>query len=213
MIAMVDHIENRGWSSFRSAKAAEISYATIQGKEALVAKFRNSSVMKETAYCRPRLFHSFQDARANNNVFLTATEMRFPAPDNLAKLNRSMESARSTGLYPPNGSGLIDHRTRTGLYDNGNPRDRFSHGVISQDQQRAIEHGYMCANGFIRIPFAQIPRTFIDEYLAKMTWTQAPVTNVGVIGRPTTDRFYGTQTFPAHRMVGFTGDFSGLRLH
>ena len=54
-----DKIERRCWVGYRSGKAAEISFATIQGREALIQKFRNSSVMQETPFCRPRL--SFTD--------------------------------------------------------------------------------------------------------------------------------------------------------
>jgi len=53
-----DKIERRCWVGYRSGKAAEISYATIQGREALIQKFRNSSVMQETPFCRPRLFYT-----------------------------------------------------------------------------------------------------------------------------------------------------------
>ncbi|KAF2275133.1 uncharacterized protein EI97DRAFT_443383 [Westerdykella ornata] len=57
-IALIENIEHRQWKGFRSSKAAEISYATIQGKEALIAKFRNPSVMQETPSCCPRIFVS-----------------------------------------------------------------------------------------------------------------------------------------------------------
>ncbi|KAL9473718.1 hypothetical protein ACSS6W_008098 [Trichoderma asperelloides] len=40
---------------FKSDKVAEISYATIQGKDCLVQKFRNSSVMLEASHYRPKV--------------------------------------------------------------------------------------------------------------------------------------------------------------
>jgi hypothetical protein len=208
MIAMIDRIEGRNWAAFRSAKAAEISYATIQGREALVSKFRNSSVMQETAYCRPRLFYSSDDAMPMPSTMLIGTEQEFPHPDNLAKLNRSIDSARSTGLYPPNASGLVDHRNRSGMYDNGNPRDRFNLTTqVDPALQARIEDGWACRNNFaMKVPFAHIPREFVEQYLAFINSTQR-YSGVGVIGhRP-----------PPNRPVTATGTqfdttFSGLRL-
>lgn len=43
------------WNCFNSEKVAEISYATIQGKDCLVQKFRNSSVMLEHPSFRPKV--------------------------------------------------------------------------------------------------------------------------------------------------------------
>ncbi|KAF2197197.1 hypothetical protein GQ43DRAFT_358787, partial [Delitschia confertaspora ATCC 74209] len=120
LISAVQHIEGRYWSGYSSSKHAEISYATIQGKEALIQKFRNSSVMQEAAYCRPRTFYSTGDARMVGNIYLTGTEMEFPGPDNLPKLHRSIANARNVGLYPPHSSGHIqDHRSRFSMFDRG----------------------------------------------------------------------------------------------
>ena len=124
MIALIDRVERRCWTAYRSSKAAEISYATIQGREALVQKFRNSSVMQETPFCRPRLFLPYVDADASDKLRATGTEQPFPRPDNLSKLQRSMDSARSVGLYPPHGySAVTEHRNRASAYDRGTPRD------------------------------------------------------------------------------------------
>lgn len=43
------------WDTHGSNKIAEISYATIQGKDCLVSKFRNSSVMLEAPEYRPKV--------------------------------------------------------------------------------------------------------------------------------------------------------------
>lgn len=45
-------------SRFTSEKRCSLSYANIQGKEALVEKFRNSTVMDEPPSYRPMLFYS-----------------------------------------------------------------------------------------------------------------------------------------------------------
>ncbi|KAG0307000.1 hypothetical protein BGZ98_001308 [Dissophora globulifera] len=45
------------WSRFNSDKICSLSYATIQGRSALVEKFRNSSVMNEEPSYRPKIFY------------------------------------------------------------------------------------------------------------------------------------------------------------
>ncbi|KAI8984143.1 RNA recognition motif 2-domain-containing protein [Mycotypha africana] len=47
------------WKRFNSEKRCALSYANIQGKEALIRKFKNSHVMTEDVAYRPKLFHSF----------------------------------------------------------------------------------------------------------------------------------------------------------
>ena len=49
------------WNMYNSDKVAEISYATTQGLDTLVEKFRNSSVMLEFRDFRPKLYFSKDD--------------------------------------------------------------------------------------------------------------------------------------------------------
>ncbi|KAK3845936.1 MAG: RNA recognition motif 2-domain-containing protein [Linnemannia gamsii] len=46
------------WGRFNSDKICSLSYATIQGRRALVDKFRNSSVMDEEPSYRPKIFYT-----------------------------------------------------------------------------------------------------------------------------------------------------------
>ncbi|KAL2393295.1 Meiosis protein mei2 [Exophiala dermatitidis] len=80
------------WNCFASDKVAEVSYATIQGKDCLVQKFRNSSVMLEHPSFRPKLFIA-------GNVPNAGSEERFPGPDNASKMRRSVENAEHVGLF------------------------------------------------------------------------------------------------------------------
>ncbi|GAB2289343.1 hypothetical protein Dimus_023648 [Dionaea muscipula] len=50
--------EGKKWEKFNSEKVASLAYARIQGKDALVAHFQNSSLMNEDKRCRPILFHT-----------------------------------------------------------------------------------------------------------------------------------------------------------
>ncbi|KAL3649904.1 hypothetical protein CASFOL_006307 [Castilleja foliolosa] len=51
-------INGKKWEKFNSEKVATLAYARIQGKNALVAHFQNSSLMNEDKRCRPILFHT-----------------------------------------------------------------------------------------------------------------------------------------------------------
>ncbi|TVU18435.1 hypothetical protein EJB05_34536 [Eragrostis curvula] len=45
------------WEKFNSEKVASLAYARIQGRNALITHFQNSSLMNEEKWCRPILFH------------------------------------------------------------------------------------------------------------------------------------------------------------
>lgn len=95
---IIDFVNARGnqrWNCFKSDKVAEISYATIQGKDCLVQKFRNSSVMLEPAHYRPKLYYT-----SNGPVpEMAGQEEPFPEPDNQSKMKRSCENAEHVGKF------------------------------------------------------------------------------------------------------------------
>ncbi|KAJ8113917.1 hypothetical protein OPT61_g4076 [Boeremia exigua] len=202
MIALIDRIERCSWPAYRSSKAAEISYATIQGREALVQKFRNSSVMQETPFCRPRLFLTYVDADLADKLRSTGTEQPFPRPDNLSKLQRSMDSARAVGLYPPHGfSAVTEHRNRASAYDRGTPRDIMQAamsfvrsqanpiplGHLTDLQKRNVEvwYSYNYGQGQVGyIPFNYIPMTHVAQYLADQHPSSHPSSNPGAVNHP-----------------------------
>lgn len=101
------------WNRFNSDKVAEVSYATIQGRDCLVQKFRNSSVMLEHPSFRPKIFHTTGP--------LAGTEDAFPGPDNPSKMRRSVENAEHVGLFAPRaGQNFRDEqRRRRSQYDRG----------------------------------------------------------------------------------------------
>lgn len=55
IIEFVNAKAGRRWGCYHSDKIAEVSYATIQGRDCLVQKFRNSSVMLELPSFRPKV--------------------------------------------------------------------------------------------------------------------------------------------------------------
>ncbi|TDZ18328.1 Meiosis protein mei2 [Colletotrichum orbiculare MAFF 240422] len=117
---IVDFVGTRGnqrWNCFKSDKVAEISYATIQGKDCLVQKFRNSSVMLEAAHYRPKLFYTSNGPLPE----LAGEEEPFPHPDNQSKMKRSCENAEHVGLFTPNAGQHFrdEQRRRRSQYDRG----------------------------------------------------------------------------------------------
>ncbi|KAG5930691.1 hypothetical protein E4U42_000031 [Claviceps africana] len=95
---------------FKSDKVAEISYATIQGKDCLVQKFRNSSVMLEAPHYRPKLYFTSNGPRPD----LAGQEEPFPEPDNQSKMKRSCENAEHVGQHYRD-----EQRRRRSQYDRG----------------------------------------------------------------------------------------------
>ncbi|GAB2299084.1 Protein MEI2-like 2 [Dionaea muscipula] len=58
IIPFYEAFNGKKWEKFNSEKVASLAYARIQGRNALVAHFQNSSLMNEDKRCRPILFHS-----------------------------------------------------------------------------------------------------------------------------------------------------------
>ncbi|KAJ5173964.1 Meiosis protein MEI2 [Penicillium coprophilum] len=103
IVNLVHARHGRNWPNCVSEKIAEISYATLQGKDALINKFRNSHVMTRPHEERPRLFY-IDGPRAG-------TEMPFPGPNDANKLRRSVASTTQQGLFAPRTRGPTTPRT------------------------------------------------------------------------------------------------------
>lgn len=214
MLAMLDQVEYRGWSGYRSSKNAELSYATIQGREALIQKFRNSSVMQQTPYCRPRLFITKEEAFIKQNVRKTGMEVKFPDPDNWSKFQRSIDSARTVGLFPPTGvvHQSID-RSHLSSYDRGTPRDmvhmynQYGHPPafkgFSDHSKRIVEQLFHerfgpSQSGFV--VFEHIPLRLAQQLLSdESTYLGRSSNHPGVIARPTgTSGYVATSGIPMY---------------
>lgn len=84
-----------------------IIITAIQGKDCLVQKFRNSSVMLEHPTFRPKVRNSnILIALAYRlQIFYTGNhacagdEEPFPSPDNASKMRRSVENAEHVGMF------------------------------------------------------------------------------------------------------------------
>ncbi|KAI9141264.1 RNA recognition motif 2-domain-containing protein [Paraphysoderma sedebokerense] len=56
VISFAQKVVGKKWTKFNSDKVCMLSYANIQGKQALIERFRNSSVMEEPPAYRPKIF-------------------------------------------------------------------------------------------------------------------------------------------------------------
>jgi hypothetical protein len=125
------------WHMYGSLKKCEVSYATIQGIDCLLAKFRNSVVMEEIPRYRPKLWYHVDSPDLPTigglpDLEAIGTEIAFPPPNNEQKRRRSRDNAGTIGLFPPrrgrgpNGPGS-DYRE--GNFDRGN-----SFAIAEQNQ-------------------------------------------------------------------------------
>jgi RNA recognition motif-containing protein len=94
-------LANTKWNVYNSDKVAQICYATIQGRECLIERFRNSGVMTQWVPFRARLFVSSADPEGYMHPNVVGRDAPFPASNNQVKLQRSLDNAFHIGLYPP----------------------------------------------------------------------------------------------------------------
>jgi hypothetical protein len=137
---IVDFVKARAghrWNRFNSDKVAEVSYATIQGKDCLVQKFRNSSVMLENPSFRPKIFYTGKHPRAGE-------EEKFPGPDNLSKQRRSMDNAAHVGLFAPRAGQHFrdEQRRRRSQFDRGTRLAAIEDSYGLEEYGQHVQPGY-----------------------------------------------------------------------
>ncbi|KAG8698155.1 hypothetical protein FRC09_007401 [Ceratobasidium sp. 395] len=103
----------RKWNMYASEKVLGAGYANYQGKEALVEKFKNSSIMDTRPAWRPKIFYS-----SGEHVGLPEP---FPQPSSIRRVRRSFASGPTA---PSSGGGLY-----TQLHNGRDSQDggSFSH--------------------------------------------------------------------------------------
>ncbi|PIL34167.1 hypothetical protein GSI_03878 [Ganoderma sinense ZZ0214-1] len=95
------------WNMYSSEKTLHMCYATYQGKESLVEKFKNSCIMDEKEAWRPKIYYS-----DGPNEGLPEP---FPPPTHLRRKERSQHNRGAlfvpgTHHQPSGGGGLYHHR-------------------------------------------------------------------------------------------------------
>ncbi|KAJ8609996.1 hypothetical protein MRB53_038836 [Persea americana] len=119
IVKFVEEHDGKLWEpahhSHGQQKKVRVSYATVQGLDSLIDKFRNSSVMDEVPDFRPLLIQTEEEQKKDienakslqrrglpiPHIAEIGESKDFPAPDNLAKKNRSTANAGLIGLFSP----------------------------------------------------------------------------------------------------------------
>ncbi|CAD6273387.1 unnamed protein product [Miscanthus lutarioriparius] len=94
------------WEKFNSEKVASLAYARIQGRNALIAHFQNSSLMNEEKWCRPMLFHKDGPHAGDQSCTRTYQEP-FPVGNNVRSRsgrNRPLTGSETTKEGSPSTS-------------------------------------------------------------------------------------------------------------
>lgn len=141
-----DHWVGRAWLSDLSQpvtdwgvpRMAEIAYATVQGYDCVVEKFRNSAIMKEWKGFRPMLWYTVDTAPDPSMI---GAQKEFPGVNNPSKHQRSVDNATSQGLFPARG-----RRTNNGGQVRRSQYDRGTTHQIQEDayynQMSPMQNGY-----------------------------------------------------------------------
>ncbi|KAK3676324.1 hypothetical protein LTR78_003598 [Recurvomyces mirabilis] len=135
ILEFLTHRNGTRWSQ-SNGRVVHLSYATIQGYDCLVEKFRNSAIMLENPEYRPKLYYTSETAPEPSKV---GEQREFPGPNNVAKQQRSIQNASEMGLYTPHGNRMHRDRGRRSQYDRGTPaqlqEEMFYHGTPMQQGQ------------------------------------------------------------------------------
>ncbi|KXS96730.1 hypothetical protein AC578_9020 [Pseudocercospora eumusae] len=139
IVDFVNQNVNKEWCpGYHPRKIAQVSYATVQGIDCLIEKFRNSAIMAEFSDYRPKLWHVPADVAAGEcTPDAVGQERAFPGPNNFSKQQRSLDNAGTLGLYQP--------RNRNGNANGErNRRSNYDRGTTHQLQEdAAYQHGPM----------------------------------------------------------------------
>ncbi|KAK4548448.1 hypothetical protein LTR36_009358 [Oleoguttula mirabilis] len=128
IMPFVDHYEGRRWQP-SNKRLVELSYATVQGFDCLVEKFRNSAIMSEYKDYRPKLWYTPHTAP---DATLVGSEQPFPQANNQSKKQRSHDNAGQIGLYAPRSGQMSRERGRRSQFDRGTPAQMQEDAYFNQ---------------------------------------------------------------------------------
>jgi hypothetical protein len=100
IIPFVTEFEGARWRNFNSEKVCSITFARIQGKAAMVARFQNSSLLDKDDEYRPLLFYSSGPNRGQPEPFPVRPRLNPP------QSGYPPSMPMSSGLPPPYQGGM-----------------------------------------------------------------------------------------------------------
>ncbi|GLE00710.1 hypothetical protein PINS_up009498 [Pythium insidiosum] len=69
IVSFYEEFDSQKWTNFNSEKVCAISYARLQGKQAMITRFQNSSLLEKHESYRPLVFHSSGPNRGEPEPF------------------------------------------------------------------------------------------------------------------------------------------------
>lgn len=76
IVPFVEEFNGQRWRSFNSEKVCAVSFARIQGRSAMVARFQNSSLLDKDEEYKPLLFYSSGQDKGKPEPFPASTRQR-----------------------------------------------------------------------------------------------------------------------------------------
>jgi hypothetical protein len=140
IIPFVEKHQGKPWTH-NNRRLVELSYATVQGFDCLVEKFRNSAIMQEFWEFTPKLWYTSDNLNGKEEKFI-GTEMEFPGVNNATKKKRSEDNAAHIGLYPPHSARNNRERGRRSHYDRGTPAQIQEEAFYNQASPGSNNNGY-----------------------------------------------------------------------
>ncbi|KAI0743840.1 RNA recognition motif 2-domain-containing protein [Daedaleopsis nitida] len=146
------------WNMYSSEKTLQMCYATYQGKESLVEKFKNSCIMDEKDAWRPKIYYSDGPNKGLPEPF--------PPPTHLRRKERSQHNRGSlfvpgTNHHASAGGGALYHHRPHPLAclrdDCGCRPALYNHASSSMDSPSRLLHSLMVGAG-------SLTRTFTSSY-------------------------------------------------
>jgi hypothetical protein len=204
-----EYIKGMGYHRVYGPRLGEMAYATVQGDDCSIEKFRNSSIMCEYPGYRPKLFWTVNDAPTQAHI---GQERPFPGINNLSKHNRSKDNAAQIGLYAPK------HRqgnftVRASQYDRGTPA-QMQEDAYFQHQQQMAQHSmaygyadpnYIVANQQISMPVGMPAAQFSPMYGPPNPFYHTAMNGNTHEYSPTAPMFYGAPGPVAFNPPAFNG--------
>eukprot|EP00635_Sarcinochrysidales_sp_CCMP3193_P013657 CAMPEP_0118896598 /NCGR_PEP_ID=MMETSP1166-20130328/4385_1 /TAXON_ID=1104430 /ORGANISM="Chrysoreinhardia sp, Strain CCMP3193" /LENGTH=1178 /DNA_ID=CAMNT_0006835657 /DNA_START=54 /DNA_END=3590 /DNA_ORIENTATION=+ len=109
----------RRWNCFRSGKVCAITYARIQGRQAMITRFQNSSLLNESIDVQPRLFRSSGPDKGEPEHFPGCPTLAVPGICNNILNTPSFDQQGNNNVNMVDG-GCCDNNNNNRFPDNNN---------------------------------------------------------------------------------------------
>ncbi|KAG3196195.1 hypothetical protein PC128_g7839 [Phytophthora cactorum] len=167
--------DGQKWTNFNSEKVCAISYARLQGKQAMIARFQNSSLLDKHESYRPLVFGSCGPNRGKPEPF--------PAPKQIVYKKQSVHPSHAPGMFGADEYGsYVAHR----MYAQQPSQQQMQqqHSLAVYPQQLVGMPPLPTANG-LHFGMQALPLQYIPSYQQHDPQLASPFL-YGVAGMPST---------------------------